>query len=112
MAKLATPIAALVLVWLTIMYGELDYLDRGTAMFGSIAIMVIGASAVVIGISSEKSRFSGPLRSGFLRFFGRYSYAIYIVHTAILRFYMDHYCSIRVASDDRRLRPSRPRRYG
>ena len=89
-AKLATPIAALVLVWLTIMYGELDYLDRGTAMFGSIAIMVIGASAVVIGISSEKSRFSRVLRSGFLRFFGRYSYAIYIVHTAILAG-MDHY---------------------
>jgi peptidoglycan/LPS O-acetylase OafA/YrhL len=89
-AKLFTPVAAVVLVGLTIIYGQLDYLDRGTAMFGSIAIMVICASAVVIGITSEHSGFARLLRSGFLRFFGRYSYAIYIVHTAVLAG-MNHY---------------------
>jgi peptidoglycan/LPS O-acetylase OafA/YrhL len=83
-AKLAAPVAVLALVGLTLMYGQLDYMDPGTAMFGSIAIMVLGASAVVIGITSTNSRFARLLRSGFLRFFGRYSYAIYIVHTAVL----------------------------
>jgi peptidoglycan/LPS O-acetylase OafA/YrhL len=83
-AKLAAPVVVLVLVGLTLMYGQLDYMDPGTAMFGSIAIMVLGASAVVIGITSTNSRFARLLRSGFLRFFGRYSYAIYIVHTAVL----------------------------
>jgi peptidoglycan/LPS O-acetylase OafA/YrhL len=59
-------------------------MDPGTVMFGSIAITVIGASALVIALSSHESRFARWLRSGFLRFFGRYSYAIYIVHTAVL----------------------------
>ena len=89
-AKLAAPLATVLLVALTIKYGQLDYLDRGTAMFGSIAIMVLGASAVVIGITSETSRYARALRSGVLRFFGRYSYAIYIVHTAVLAG-MNHY---------------------
>ena len=89
-ARLAAPAAAVVLIGLTIMYGQLDYLDRGTAMFGSIAIMVLGASAVVIGISSKDSRYARVLRSEFLRFFGRYSYAIYIVHTAVLAA-LNHY---------------------
>jgi peptidoglycan/LPS O-acetylase OafA/YrhL len=84
LAKVSVPIALIHLVALTSVYGRLDYMDRGTAMFGSIAIMVIGGSALVIAISSEASRFSRWLRSGFLRFFGRYSYAIYIVHTAVL----------------------------
>ncbi|MDQ6690283.1 MAG: acyltransferase [Gemmatimonadota bacterium] len=84
MAKITTPLALLALVALTLVYGRLDYLDRGTAMFGSIAIMVLGASAVVIGITAQDSRYSGVLRSGLLRFFGRYSYALYIVHTAVL----------------------------
>jgi peptidoglycan/LPS O-acetylase OafA/YrhL len=84
LAKVSVPIALILLVALTSVYGRLDYMDRGTVMFGSIAIMVIGGSALVIAISSEASRFSRWLRSGFLRFFGRYSYAIYIVHTAVL----------------------------
>lgn len=83
-AKFAALAATVVLVGLTAFYGELDYLDAGTAMFGSIAIMVLGASAVVIGTATSTSRVSGLLRSRFLRFFGRYSYAIYIVHTAVL----------------------------
>jgi peptidoglycan/LPS O-acetylase OafA/YrhL len=53
-------------------------------MNGSIAIMLLGASAVVIGMSPNESRIAYALRSPFLRFFGRYSYAIYIVHTAVL----------------------------
>jgi len=89
-AKIGAPLAALVLAGLTIWYGQLDYMDRGTAMFGSIAIMVLGASALVIGTSLTGSRFSRALRSGFFRFFGRYSYAIYIVHTAVLAG-LDHY---------------------
>ena len=84
LARVLVPLAVTMLVTLTSFYGRLDYMDRGTAMFGSIAIVVIGASALVIATSSEKSRFSRWLRSGFLRFFGRYSYAIYIVHTAVL----------------------------
>jgi peptidoglycan/LPS O-acetylase OafA/YrhL len=90
MARPSAAVAALVLVALTLFYGQLDYMDRGTAMFGSIAIMVIGAAAVVVGITSRHSRFSSLLRSRVLRFFGRYSYAIYIVHTAVLAG-MDHY---------------------
>src|SRR5204863_2180658 len=82
-AREASVGAALVLIALFFRYDQLDYLDAGTAMFGSIAIMVLGASAVVIGTSRE-SWFSGGLRSSPLRFFGRYSYAIYIVHTAVL----------------------------
>jgi len=91
--KIATalvPIALIVLVALTSVYGRLDYMDRGTAMFGSIAIMVIGASALVVAASPHESRVSRWLRSGFLRFFGRYSYAIYIVHTAVLAA-LNHY---------------------
>ena len=53
-------------------------------MFGSIAITILGASAVIVGIASPRSTFAKLLPSGFLRFFGRYSYAIYIVHTAVL----------------------------
>src|SRR5512132_2916891 len=83
-AKLAAAAAALVLVALIATYRQLDYHDAGTAMFGSIAIMLLGASGVVIAASSEASKFARWLRSGFLRFFGRYSYAIYIVHTAVL----------------------------
>ena len=82
-ARRASITAALVLVALMIYYNQLDYLDAGTAMFGSIAIMVLCASAVVLGIARE-SRFARSLRSPVLRFFGRYSYAIYIVHTAVL----------------------------
>jgi peptidoglycan/LPS O-acetylase OafA/YrhL len=76
--------AAVVLAALIAVYGQLDYMDPGTAMIGSIAIMVLGASALVIAISPGKSRFSRALRSSVLRFFGRYSYALYIVHTAVL----------------------------
>jgi peptidoglycan/LPS O-acetylase OafA/YrhL len=84
-AKLSALIAAMLLVALTIGYGELDYMDRGTAMFGSIAVTAVGAWALVAGISStERSRTGSALRSGVLRFFGRYSYALYIVHTAVL----------------------------
>lgn len=83
-AKFAALGASVLLVGLTVWYGQLDYMDRGTAMFGSIAIMVIGAAALVVGVSSGDSRLGGMLRSRFLRFFGRYSYAIYIVHTAVL----------------------------
>jgi peptidoglycan/LPS O-acetylase OafA/YrhL len=90
MAKLAMPVAILALVSLILVYGQLDYLDPGTAMFGSIAIMVLGASAVVIGITSQESRFARVTRTRPLRFFGRYSYAIYIVHTAVLAG-MNHY---------------------
>ena len=89
-AKLAAPVALLVLIGLVSVYGQLDYMDRGTVMLGSIAIMVLGASAVVLGVSSANSGPSRLLRSRVLRFFGRYSYAIYIVHTAVLAG-MDHY---------------------
>jgi peptidoglycan/LPS O-acetylase OafA/YrhL len=83
-AKIAALVATVLLVALTFFYGQLDYLDIGTAMFGSIGITALSASAVVIGISSSSSRFSNALRSRLLGFFGRYSYAIYIVHTAVL----------------------------
>ncbi len=90
-AKVAGLVAVLLLLTFTGVYGQLDYLDRGTVMFGSIAIMVLGAAAVMTGITSPKeSRGSSALRSGVLRFFGRYSYAIYIVHTAVLAA-LDHY---------------------
>jgi peptidoglycan/LPS O-acetylase OafA/YrhL len=82
-ARVAAVAAALMLVGLLVVYGQLDYHDAGTAMFASVAIMLLGASAVVLGTSRE-SAFARALRSGFLRFFGRYSYAIYIVHTAVL----------------------------
>lgn len=83
-AKALIPLAVTILAALTIVYGRLDYMDPPTAMFGSIAIMLLGASALVIATSSKESLFARWLRSGFLRFFGRYSYAIYIVHTAVL----------------------------
>ena len=83
-AKVASAAGAVVLAVLIAIYRQLDYHDPGTAMFGSIAIMVLGASALVISVSPHKSRISYALRSRFLRFFGRYSYAIYIVHTAVL----------------------------
>jgi peptidoglycan/LPS O-acetylase OafA/YrhL len=83
-AKIAAVAAVVILVALMGVYGQLDYMDPGTAMFGSIGIMLLGASALVIATSSGESRFSQWLRSGFLRFFGRYSYALYIVHTAVL----------------------------
>ncbi|HUQ20398.1 MAG TPA: acyltransferase, partial [Gemmatimonadaceae bacterium] len=73
--KFAAPLAAVTIVGLMILYSELDYIDRGTAMFGTIAITVLGASAVVIGITAPGSAFARILPSGFLRFFGRYSYA-------------------------------------
>ena len=88
-SRVASIVAALILAALLVFYGQLDYHDAGTAMFGSIAIMLLGASGVVLGISRE-SAFAKTLRSGFLRFFGRYSYAIYIVHTAVLAA-LDHY---------------------
>ncbi len=83
-ARIAALFGALTLATLLVIYRQLDYHHAGTAMFGSIAIMVLGASALVLAASSETSRFGRWLRSGFLRFFGRYSYAIYIVHTAVL----------------------------
>jgi peptidoglycan/LPS O-acetylase OafA/YrhL len=84
LAKIAAVAGAAILVALVGVYGQLDYMDPGTAMFGSIGITLLSASALVIAASSGESRFSRWLRSGFLRFFGRYSYAIYIVHTAVL----------------------------
>jgi peptidoglycan/LPS O-acetylase OafA/YrhL len=86
--------SVVVLAGLIGIYGQLDYNDPGTAMFGSIAIMALGASAVIIGISSTESRFAHVLKSGFLRFFGRYSYAMYVVHTAVLAG-LDHYYPFR-----------------
>jgi peptidoglycan/LPS O-acetylase OafA/YrhL len=83
-ARSASAAALLTLALLLAIYKHLDYHDAGTAAFGSIAIMVLGASAVIAATSSERSRFAAWLRSGFLRFFGRYSYAMYIVHTAVL----------------------------
>ena len=90
LAKALVPIALVLLVALMSVYGQLDYMDPGTAMFGSIAIMVIGASAVVIGISVRSLWVARTLKSPVLRSFGRYSYAIYIVHTAVLAA-LDHY---------------------
>ena len=90
LAKALVPIALVLLVALMSVYGQLDYMDPGTAMFGSIAIMVIGASAVVIGISVRSLWVTRTLKSPVLRSFGRYSYAIYIVHTAVLAA-LDHY---------------------
>ena len=90
LAKALVPIALVLLVALMSVYGQLDYMDPGTAMFGSIAIMVIGASAVVIGISLRSLWVARTLKSPILRSFGRYSYAIYIVHTAVLAA-LDHY---------------------
>jgi peptidoglycan/LPS O-acetylase OafA/YrhL len=84
MAKFAALIAVALLAVLMAVYGQLDYMDPGTVMFGSIGVMMLGASAVVAGISSTASRLTRTLRSRFLGFFGRYSYAIYIVHTAVL----------------------------
>jgi len=89
-ARIAAMVGILVLAALMAFYGQLDYMDPGTAMFGSIAITLLGASIVVIGISSRDSRVARILRSRLLRFFGRYSYAIYIVHTAVLAG-LDHY---------------------
>jgi peptidoglycan/LPS O-acetylase OafA/YrhL len=89
-AKALVPIALVLLVALMSVYGRLDYMDPGTAMFGSIAIMVIGASAVVIGISARALWVTRTLQSPILRSFGRYSYAIYVVHTAVLAA-LDHY---------------------
>jgi peptidoglycan/LPS O-acetylase OafA/YrhL len=93
-AKIAAIASVVVLAGLIGTYGQLDYNDPGTAMFGSIAIMALGASAVVIGISSTESRFARALKSGFLRFFGRYSYAMYVVHTAVLAG-LNHYYPFR-----------------
>ena len=89
-AKISVVIGGLVLVGLTLFYHQLDYLDRGTAMFGTIAITAISASSLVIGMSSTRSAYAAMLRSRILRLFGRYSYAIYIVHTAVLAG-LDHY---------------------
>jgi peptidoglycan/LPS O-acetylase OafA/YrhL len=83
-AKIAAIASVIVLIALIGFYGQLDYNDPGTAMFGSIGIMSLGASAVVIATTSTLSSFARVLRSHFLRFFGRYSYAIYVVHTAVL----------------------------
>ncbi|HEY1952662.1 MAG TPA: acyltransferase [Gemmatimonadaceae bacterium] len=83
-AGMAAGVAALALVILLAYYGQLDYHDAGMAMFGSIAIMILGAAALVAATTPGRSRVAGWLRSGALRFFGRYSYALYIVHTAVL----------------------------
>ena len=88
-SRAAVIAASAVIVALMLYYNQLDYLDAGTAMFGSIAIMLLGAAAVVIA-TTERSRFSTLLKSPILTFFGRYSYALYIVHTAVLAG-LDHY---------------------
>jgi peptidoglycan/LPS O-acetylase OafA/YrhL len=93
-AKVAAIASVVVLAGLIGIYGQLDYNDPGTAMFGSIAIMALGASAVIIGISSTESRFARVLKSRFFRFFGRYSYAMYVVHTAVLAG-LNHYYPFR-----------------
>jgi peptidoglycan/LPS O-acetylase OafA/YrhL len=93
-AKIAVIASVIVFIALIGIYGQLDYDDRGTAMFGSIAIMALGASALIIGTTSTESRFARSLRSGFLRFFGRYSYALYVVHTAVLAG-LNHYYPFR-----------------
>jgi peptidoglycan/LPS O-acetylase OafA/YrhL len=89
-AKIGSVASVIVLAVLMGVYGHLDYHDAGTAALGSIAIMVLGASAVIGATSAEASRFASSLRSGVLRFFGRYSYAMYIVHTAVLAA-LNHY---------------------
>jgi peptidoglycan/LPS O-acetylase OafA/YrhL len=96
-AKIAAIASVLVLIALIGYCGQLDYNDAGTAMFGSIAIMTLGASALVIGTTSTESRFARALRSNFLRFFGRYSYAMYVVHTAVLAG-LNHYYPFRSIS--------------
>ena len=83
-AKLAGLAGVATIAVLMAVYGKLDYMDPGTAMFGSIGVMMLGGAAVVVGITTTSSRLALTLRSRFLRFFGRYSYAIYIVHTAVL----------------------------
>src|SRR6266566_3453709 len=54
-AKIAALVAVLVLVALMATYGHLDYHDRGTAIFGSIAITALGAAALVVSLSPRKS---------------------------------------------------------
>jgi peptidoglycan/LPS O-acetylase OafA/YrhL len=84
LARFAAAIAVAILVSLLVYYRHLDYHDPGTSMFGSIGIMLLGAASVVFATASETSRLALWLRSDVLRFFGRYSYALYIVHTAVL----------------------------
>jgi len=89
LAGYAALLGAILLTGLLAYYGQLDYHDAGMAMFGSIGIMLLGASALVFATARE-SVFARTMRAGVLRFFGRYSYAIYIVHTAVLAA-LDHY---------------------
>ncbi|MGH7602671.1 MAG: acyltransferase family protein [Gemmatimonadaceae bacterium] len=90
LAKAAGIASLVTLVALGIRYRELDYMDAGTAMFGSIAIMGLCSSGLVLGVTSPNRFVTATLQSSSLRFFGRYSYAIYIVHTAVLAG-LDHY---------------------
>jgi peptidoglycan/LPS O-acetylase OafA/YrhL len=54
-AKIAAVASVLALIGLIGFYGQLDYNDLATAMFGSIAIMALGASALVIGTTSTEA---------------------------------------------------------
>jgi peptidoglycan/LPS O-acetylase OafA/YrhL len=62
------------------------YLDSWMGTVGlSFLALLFGASLVIALNAGQSSRLSAALRFGPLRFFGKYSYAIYVFHWPVMR---------------------------
>jgi len=62
------------------------YVEPGIERFGYFGVDLLFASLIAAVPLWRGSRWFAPARSGFLRFFGKYSYAIYVFHYPISRY--------------------------
>lgn len=78
-------IAAAAMVLAAIVAAQGDF-RRGPLMLtvGFSILAVMNASLIGLAATSSYGWWKGPLESGFLRFFGKYSYAIYVFHVFII----------------------------
>jgi peptidoglycan/LPS O-acetylase OafA/YrhL len=83
-APAAAVAAAGVLLVLVVVRGGLSPVDRAVAVFGFTPIAVLGAALVLMAIAAPPgSATERLLTTAPLRFFGRYSYAMYVFHPLV-----------------------------
>jgi peptidoglycan/LPS O-acetylase OafA/YrhL len=89
-ALLVGPCAALLVVGTALWDQDPTWRGTATQTVGYTANALMFASLVVVSLAGSTSRIGHVLASGWLRTFGKYSYALYLLHLPIRALVRDH----------------------